>query len=123
MADQSLDIQYYIFNTDITGGLIAEHLLKAADRGVRVRILLNDIGSSLEDMKVAVVDQHPNVEVRLYNPLSLRNEWLKSLSTLGEFGRINYRMHNKLMVADNRALITGGRNIGTLPSAMLIFRM
>ena len=112
MADQSLDIQYYIFNTDITGGLIAEHLLKAADRGVRVRILLDDIGSSLEDMKVAVVDQHPNVEVRLYNPLSLRNEWLKSLSTLGEFGRINYRMHNKLMVADNRALITGGRNIG-----------
>lgn len=112
IADKSLDIQYYIFKTDTTGGLITEHLLKAADRGVRVRLLLDDIGSSLEDIKVAVVDHHPNIEVRLYNPLSLRHEWLRSFSKLGEFGRINYRMHNKLIVADNRAIITGGRNIG-----------
>ncbi|HEC52280.1 hypothetical protein LCGC14_0542900 [marine sediment metagenome] len=112
MADKSLDIQYYIFKTDITGGLITEHLLKAADRGVRVRLLLDDLGSSLEDLKVSVVDHHPNIEVRLYNPLSLRSEWLKGFSKLGEFGRINYRMHNKLIVADNRAIITGGRNIG-----------
>jgi len=112
MADKSLDIQYYIFKTDITGGLITEHLLKAADRGVRVRLLLDDLGSSLEDLTVSVVDHHPNIEVRLYNPLSLRNEKLRIFSKLGEFGRINYRMHNKLIVADNRAIITGGRNIG-----------
>ncbi len=112
MADKSLDIQYYIYKTDITGGLLTEHLLKAADRGVRVRLLLDDIGSSLEDIKVSIVDEHPNIEVRLYNPLSLRHEWLKMFSKLGEFGRINYRMHNKLIVADNRAIITGGRNIG-----------
>ncbi|HCB41603.1 MAG: phospholipase [Pseudomonadales bacterium] len=112
MAEQSLDIQYYIYNTDVTGGLITEHLLKAADRGVRVRLLIDDVGAGLEDSRVSTVDIHPNIEVRLYNPLSLRSEWLKMFSKLGEFGRINYRMHNKLIVADNQALITGGRNIG-----------
>lgn len=112
MAEKSLDIQYYIFNTDTTGGLVTEHLLKAADRGVRVRLLLDDVGAGLEDFKVSTIDRHPNIEVRLYNPLSLRNEWLKMFSKLGEFGRINYRMHNKLIVADNQAFITGGRNIG-----------
>ncbi|WP_341708382.1 phospholipase D family protein [Halopseudomonas sp.] len=112
MAEHSLDIQYYIYNTDTTGGLITEHLLKAADRGVRVRLLIDDVGASLEDVKVATVDLHPNIDVRLYNPLSLRSEWAKIFSKLGEFGRINYRMHNKVIVADNTALITGGRNIG-----------
>ncbi|WVM91015.1 phospholipase D-like domain-containing protein [Halopseudomonas pachastrellae] len=107
-----MDIQYYIYNTDVTGGLITEHLLKAADRGVRVRLLIDDVGAELEDSRVSTVDIHPNIEVRLYNPLSLRSEWLKVFSKLGEFGRINYRMHNKLIVADNQALITGGRNIG-----------
>ncbi|MEH6566280.1 MAG: phospholipase D family protein [Halopseudomonas sp.] len=112
MADQSLDIQYYIYKADITGGLITERLLKAADRGVRVRLLLDDVGSGLKDFRVAALDHHPRIEVRLYNPLSLRNPWLRIFSKVGEFGRINYRMHNKLIVADNRALITGGRNIG-----------
>lgn len=112
MAERSLDIQYYIYNTDTTGGLLTEHLLKAADRGVRVRLLIDDVGASLEDVKVATVDLHPNIDVRLYNPLSLRSEWAKIFSKLGEFGRINYRMHNKVIIADNTALITGGRNIG-----------
>lgn len=111
-ARQSLDIQYYIYNGDVTGGLIAERLLSAADRGVRVRLLLDDIGSGVNEFKIATLDQHPNIEIRLFNPLSLRQGWLRYVSKVGEFGRINYRMHNKVLIADNQAMITGGRNIG-----------
>ena len=112
MAEHSLDIQYYIYNTDITGGLITERLMAAADRGVRVRLLIDDVGANVDDVGIATVGLHPNIDVRLYNPVSLRSNWMKLLGKVIEFGRINYRMHNKLMVADSTALITGGRNIG-----------
>lgn len=111
-AQRSLDLQYYIYRGDVTGGLIAERLLGAADRGVRVRLLLDDIGSGLRDFDVATLDHHPNIEVKLFNPLTLRGRISKYFSKLGEFGRINYRMHNKLMIVDSQMFITGGRNIG-----------
>lgn len=111
-AQQSLDLQYYIYNQDRTGALVAERLLNAADRGVRVRLLLDDLGNQMEGERLSALDRHPNIEVRLFNPLTLRQRWLRNLSKVSEFGRINHRMHNKLMVADGQIFITGGRNIG-----------
>lgn len=111
-AQRSLDLQYYIYRGDVTGGLIAERLLSAADRGVRVRLLIDDIGSGLRDFDVATLNNHPNIQVKLFNPVTLRGRLSKYLSKVGEFGRINYRMHNKLMIADSQLFITGGRNIG-----------
>tara|TARA_R110000796_G_scaffold252568_1_gene387897 strand:+ start:24495 stop:26036 length:1542 start_codon:yes stop_codon:yes gene_type:complete len=112
MAQTSIDLQYYIYSGDVTGGLIADRLLAAADRGVRVRILLDDIGNSMSDKAVATLDMHENIELRLFNPVSVRHTWFKLPSKIVEFGRINNRMHNKLLVTDNLAMITGGRNIG-----------
>lgn len=111
-AEASLDLQYYIYSNDVTGGLIAERLLAAANRGVRIRILLDDVGNALSDEAVAMLDGHINVELRLFNPVRLRHPWLKLPSKIVEFGRINNRMHNKVLIADNLAMITGGRNIG-----------
>lgn len=111
-AQSSLDLQYYIYNNDVTGGLIAERILAAADRGVRVRFLLDDLGNRLADETVATLDRHTNIELRLFNPVRIRARWLSWASKVIEFGRINNRMHNKVMIVDNRALITGGRNIG-----------
>ncbi len=112
LAEDSIDLQYYIFNGDVTGSLIADRLLAAADRGVRVRMLLDDMGARIGDIKIATLSVHENIEIRLFNPLSLRHEWLRYLSKVSEFGRVNYRMHNKLMIVDNQVMITGGRNIG-----------
>lgn len=112
VAEQSIDLQYYIYSADLTGALLAERMLAAADRGVRVRILLDDIGNNLADFSVSALDHHPNVQVRMFNPLTFRHHWLRYLSKVAEFARINYRMHNKLLVADSQVFITGGRNIG-----------
>ncbi|WP_190324449.1 phospholipase D family protein [Pseudomonas profundi] len=112
MAEHSIDLQYYIYSSDLTGALLAERLLAAADRGVRVRILLDDIGNGLADFSVSALDHHPNIQLRLFNPLTFRHKWLRNLSKVAEFARINYRMHNKLMVADSSVFVTGGRNIG-----------
>lgn len=108
----SLDLQYYIYNNDVTGGLVAERIVAAADRGVRVRILLDDVGNGLSDETAATLDRHINIQLRLFNPVRIRNPWLSLPGKIVEFGRINNRMHNKLMIADNLAIITGGRNIG-----------
>lgn len=112
LAQSSIDLQYYIYAPDTTGLLIGERLLAAAQRGVRVRVLLDDIGSGMSDRVLATLDRHPNIEVRLFNPVSLRHDLFKFPSKVLEFGRINNRMHNKLLLVDNLALITGGRNIG-----------
>jgi cardiolipin synthase C len=111
-AEQSLDLQYYIYAADRTGALFAERLLAAADRGVRVRLLLDDIGNGLADFRVAALAQHSNIHIRLFNPTTIRHPWLRYLSKVAEFGRINHRMHNKLMIVDSQMFITGGRNIG-----------
>ncbi len=112
-AEKTLDVQYYIFHGDKTGALVAEALMKAADRGVRVRVLLDDIYTHKSEAALMALDSHPNIEIRLFNPFFYRGGYY--LAQLGHFlrdKRINRRMHNKLFAADNQFAITGGRNIG-----------
>jgi putative cardiolipin synthase len=109
-AERSLDIQYYIWKQDTTGTLLFQELLNAAERGVRVRLLLDDNSTSGLDKILAVLDSHPNIEVRLFNPLAIRGPRL--LNYIIDFSRLNRRMHNKSFTADNQATIIGGRNIG-----------
>ena len=109
-AEKTLDLQYYIWESDSTGRILAERLIQAADRGVRVRLLLDDINLKGRDNIVAAMDAHENIEIRLFNPFS--NRGIPALNFLTDFNRVNHRMHNKMMVADNSVAILGGRNIG-----------
>lgn len=109
-ADQTIDVQYYIWHGDRSGKRLAAELLRAADRGIRVRVLLDDLGSSAKDESLLLLDHHENIEVRLFNPVP--NRAAKLLSMVANFGRTNHRMHNKAFVVDNQAAIVGGRNIG-----------
>ncbi|MGM0403502.1 MAG: phospholipase D family protein [Thermodesulfobacteriota bacterium] len=109
-AERTLDIQYYIWRRDISGTLLLKSLYEAAERGVRVRLLLDDIGTSGLDDELAALDSHPKIEVRLFNPFVVR--YPKWLGFLTNFSRANRRMHNKSFTADNQATIAGGRNVG-----------
>ncbi|MDR3388786.1 MAG: phospholipase D family protein [Rudaea sp.] len=113
-AEHSIDLQYYIFENDATGRLVAQRLLAAADRGVRVRMLLDDLGLDHEDHMLDALDAHPNIKVRLFNPFNTRDPSLPSkiAQFILEGQRLNRRMHNKSLIADNAAAIVGGRNIG-----------
>jgi putative cardiolipin synthase len=109
-AERSLDVQYYIWRNDTTGNLLCEALWRAAERGVRVRLLLDDNSTRGLDPALAALDAHANIEVRLFNPYANRGFRLGELIT--DFSRLNRRMHNKSLTADNAATIVGGRNIG-----------
>ena len=109
-AERSIDAQYYIWHGDRAGILLFEALWRAAERGVRVRLLLDDVNTKGLDPILAALDAHPNIEVRLYNPFVQRSA--RALGFLTDFGRLNRRMHNKSFTADNVATIVGGRNIG-----------
>ncbi len=109
-AERSLDVQYYIWNDDLSGRLLFQELRQAAGRGVRVRLLLDDNGSAGLDETLAALDAHPGIEVRLFNPFA--NRGLRWLGYLTDFRRLNRRMHNKSFTADSQATIVGGRNIG-----------
>ena len=109
-ADKSLDVQYYIWHGDQVGLLLFEALARAADRGVRVRLLLDDLNTGGLDATLAALDAHPNLEVRLYNPFAQRGS--RALGFLAEFGRLNRRMHNKSFTADGQVSVVGGRNVG-----------
>jgi len=109
-ADQTLDVQYYIWHGDETGLLLYEALWRAAERGVRVRLLLDDNSTAGLDGIIAALDAHPNLEVRLYNPVFHRQ--FRLLDYLTDFRRMNRRMHNKSLTADRLATIVGGRNVG-----------
>ncbi len=109
-AVSSIDAQYYIWHADLTGTLLLDALVRAADRGVRVRLLLDDNGTTGIDSEIATLVAHPNIEVRLYNPFNLRT--FKMLSYGIDFFRLNRRMHNKSFTVDGRATIVGGRNVG-----------
>ncbi len=113
-ATHSVDLQYYIFQNDMTGRLVAQRLLAAADRGVRVRMLLDDIDLEHEDHLLDALDAHPNIQVRLFNPFRTRDPSMPSkiAQFVLEGRRLNRRMHNKSFIADNVAAIMGGRNIG-----------
>lgn len=106
----SLDVQYYIWRADTSGLMLLGDLLAAADRGVRVRLLLDDGGTAGMDSLLHTLNTHPQIEVRLFNPFVLR--WPKVLGYVFDFQRTNRRMHNKSLTADNQASIVGGRNIG-----------
>ena len=111
-AEVALDVQYYIWRRDATGLILLDELRKAAERGVRVRLLLDDNGISGLDGDLAALDALPNVEVRLFNPFILRT--LKPLGYAFDFVRLNRRMHNKSLTADGAVSILGGRNIGDI---------
>ena len=112
LAQASLDLQYYIWQPDTTGRILAERLIRAADRGVRVRILIDDISASGRDADIAAMDAHPNIEIRLFNPFANRNAAFLDFAV--DFGRVNHRMHNKMMIVDNAVAIVGGRNVGDI---------
>ena len=110
LTDKTLDLQYYLWEQDETGRLLALHTLKVADRGVKVRVLLDDIGLQGRDEMIAAMDAHPNIEIRIFNPFSHRG--LHALDFLTDTRRVNHRMHNKTVIMDNVFAIVGGRNIG-----------
>jgi putative cardiolipin synthase len=110
LAEQTLDLQYFAWEADVTGRILAERLVRAADRGVRVRILVDDLNLQGRDAVVAALDAHPSIEIRLFNPFAHRSAHL--LDFIADFDRVNHRMHNKLFVMDNAVAIVGGRNIG-----------
>ncbi len=110
-AERSIDVQYYIWRGDMTGTLLFEELRRAADRGVRVRILLDDNNTAgLLDGVLAALDSHPGIEVRLFNPFAIRS--IRWVNFVTDFRRANRRMHNKSFTVDNQATIIGGRNVG-----------
>ena len=113
LAAKSLDVQYYYFPGDQSGKFFMRALRNAAERGVRVRLLIDDLYTVGEDDLLTSLAAFPNVEVRLFNPFpSFRGHlWTRFLSSIDEFGRVNHRMHNKMFIADNAAAVVGGRNM------------
>ncbi len=113
-AERTLDLQYFIFRQDETGQLLTDAILRAADRGVRVRVLVDD-GDTLEgDEQIAALASHPQIAIRIFNPFAYRghSELFRSVEFAFNASRLDYRMHNKLLVADNAIALVGGRNIG-----------
>ncbi|MBE9560793.1 MAG: phospholipase D family protein [Proteobacteria bacterium] len=111
IAEKTLDIQYYIMHSDASGRYLAYAILSAADRGVHVRILVDDINLSGRDSIFKTMSQHENIEIRTFNPLSNR-DWFRNIELLTNLDRAGRRMHNKTFIADNASAIVGGRNIG-----------
>jgi putative cardiolipin synthase len=109
-AEKSIDVQYYLIKSDIVGNVLIYYLLQAADRGVRVRLLLDDMFTSGYDIGMAALHSHPNFEIRIFNPFH-RGATGRAQSALTGFGRINRRIHNKSFTVDNQITIIGGRNI------------
>jgi len=108
-AEKTIDVQYFLMKTDSAGYVFSAALLAAADRGVRVRFLLDDIFTTVKDEDLAIIDGHPNIELRLYNPIA--RSGIRAFNYLGNFESANRRMHNKSFIVDNQAAIVGGRNI------------
>ena len=113
IAGRSIDVQTYIWKGDTTGVALASVLVQAADRGVKVRLLVDDMDARAKDDGLSAVDAHPNIEVRMFNPLPSRSgTFAFAADFLGDVKRLNHRMHNKTWIADNRLAIVGGRNLG-----------
>ncbi len=108
-AERSLDMQYYIWHNDLTGNIMTAETMKAADRGVRVRILLDDLNLGQYEKALRIMAMHPNVQVRMVNPFANRSFRVFEITRLSE---VNRRMHNKVFITDSEVAIVGGRNIG-----------
>jgi cardiolipin synthase C len=113
-AERTLDLQYFIFRGDETGRLITAAVLRAADRGVHVRVLIDDGDTVAGDEQIFALDGHPSVEIRVFNPFAYRGHsgFLRGMEFTFNIRRLDYRMHNKLLVVDNSVALIGGRNIG-----------
>jgi putative cardiolipin synthase len=110
-ACRSIDVQAYLYDDDETGIVLMDRLRAAAERGVKVRLLIDDNGLRTDECMPLLLDSLPNAEVRVFNPFRLRPRWTRPLQMPFEFRRLNHRMHNKLYVVDGVATIVGGRNI------------
>lgn len=112
-AHRAIDMETFLWKPDQGGMNILSHLLAAADRGVRVRLLLDDSFTVHEDMVLHDIDLHPNIELRIYNPYHHRPQSMagRTLFNLGDFNRVNHRLHNKVLVVDSWAANVGGRNL------------
>lgn len=113
-AERALDLQYFIFRGDDTGRLLTNALLAAADRGVHVRVLLDDGQTVAGDEQIVALAAHPQIEIRYFNPFAYRGHYLllRGFEFAFHASRLDYRMHNKLIVADNATSLVGGRNVG-----------
>ena len=111
-AGRSLDLQYYIWHDDLTGRLLGREAWMAAGRGVRVRMLLDDMNAEGMDSKLLLLDSHPNIELRLYNPFRNRTGPARIIELVQRIFSVNHRMHTKAGIADGRVAVVGGRNIG-----------
>ena len=111
LAERSIDVQYYLYHGDLVGRLFTWQLLQAADRGVRVRLLVDDMDLARRDLVAAALDSHPNMEVRIFNPFSRKTG--RGSQYVTRMGSVTRRMHNKSFTVDNQATILGGRNIGS----------
>ena len=109
-AERSIDAQYFLIHDDTVGHVFLDALLRAADRGVRVRLLIDDIHTDGFDTSLAAIDAHSNMEIRLFNPFGHRT--IRALDAAGGLRRVLRRMHNKSFIVDNQIAIIGGRNIG-----------
>jgi putative cardiolipin synthase len=108
-AQSSIDAQYFIWAPDTVGRVLLDRVLAAADRGVRVRLLIDDYWIGGEQLSMEALDAHPNVEVRVFNPFA--RGWMREMQLLGRFTELNRRMHNKLFIADGQVAVVGGRNL------------
>jgi putative cardiolipin synthase len=108
-AEVSIDAQYFLMKPDDAGLVFAAEMLEAADRGVRIRFLLDDIFTSVDDIDLAMLDDHPNIEVRIFNPIARKG--IYAFNYIGHFSLANRRMHNKAFIVDNQIAVVGGRNI------------
>jgi len=113
-AERTLDIQYFIFQGDATGNLLTDAMLRAADRGVRVRVLIDDADISRRDSRIKTLGTHPRIEIRIFNPFAYRGNsgFFRFIEFMLNASRLDYRMHNKLLIVDNTIALAGGRNIG-----------
>lgn len=111
-ATTSLDIQTYLWYPDNTGRIILQRAVNAADRGVRVRLILDDLFTMGNDQLMYELQSHPNIAIRLFNPWKKRSTLARAGEIIAEMERLNTRMHDKLMIADGTAAVVGGRNIG-----------
>ena len=111
LAERTLDVQYYIYEADSSGVVLADHLLAAAERGVRVRLLVDDNNLVRSEDRLATLAGHRNLEIRVFNPYHNRVRWMRPFEALTSFGRVQRRMHNKIFAVDSQLAVIGGRNI------------
>lgn len=112
LAERTIDVQYYIYEADDSGVVLADRLLAAARRGVRVRMLVDDNNLTHSEERLATLAGQPNVEIRVFNPYRNRIRWMRPVEFATSFGRVQRRMHNKIFAVDGQLAVIGGRNIG-----------